>query len=177
MGPHGPEVLSYDLVRTVMRDDRFAMPKGVFLAAQGITSGELWDISLKGLLSLDGAAHHRQRRLVSKAFTPRAAERLRTTCTEIITELVDNCAGEGRCDVVADIARKYPIPIICAMLGTPSGDWHLFSDWADDVFKIFEWNIVNDEADILRAWNALEDYLDHMVAAGAMRWPMTFCPT
>ena len=82
MGPHGPEVLSYDLVRTVMRDDRFAMPKGVFLAAQGITSGELWDISLKGLLSLDGAEHHRQRRLVSKAFTPRAAERLRTTCTE-----------------------------------------------------------------------------------------------
>ena len=39
MGPHGPEVLSYDLVRTVMRDDRFAMPKGVFLAAQGIPSG------------------------------------------------------------------------------------------------------------------------------------------
>jgi hypothetical protein len=61
MGPHGPEVLSYDLVRTVMRDDRFAMPKGVVLAAQGITSGELWDISLKGLLSLDGAEHHRQR--------------------------------------------------------------------------------------------------------------------
>ena len=115
MGPHGPEVLSYDLVRTVMRDDRFAMPKGVSLAAQGITSGELWDISLKGLLSLDGAAHHRQRRLVSKAFTPRAAERLRTTCTDVIAELVDSHApATGRCDVVADIARQYPIPIICA---------------------------------------------------------------
>ena len=71
MGPHGPEVLSYDLVRTVLRDDRFAMPKGPALAAQGITSGELWDLSLKGLLSLDGKAHRRQRRLVSKAFTPR----------------------------------------------------------------------------------------------------------
>src|SRR4029078_12049978 len=59
MGPRGPEVLSYDLVRTVMRDDRFAMPKGVFLAAQGITSGELWDISLKGLLSLAGQQHTR----------------------------------------------------------------------------------------------------------------------
>ena len=65
MGPHGPEVLTYELVRTVLRDDRFAMPKGLALAAQGITSGELWDISLKGLLSLDGAAHLRQRRLVS----------------------------------------------------------------------------------------------------------------
>jgi cytochrome P450 len=163
MGPHGPEVLTYELVRTVLRDDRFAMPKGLALAAQGITSGELWDISLKGLLSLDGAAHHRQRRLVSKAFTPRAAERLRTTCADIIADLVDSHAGTGRCDVVADIASQYPIPIICAMLGTPPRDWHLFSDWADDIFKIFDWNVVNDEPDILRAWRALENYLDDMV--------------
>jgi cytochrome P450 len=163
MGQHGLEVLSYELVRTVMRDDRFAMPKGVVLAAQGITSGELWDISLKGLLSLDGAEHHRQRRLVSKAFTPGAAERLRNTCTDIIGELVETYADAGRCDVAADIARQYPIPIICALLGTPPGDRHLFSDWADDIFKIFDWNVANDEHDILRAWHALENYLDAMV--------------
>jgi cytochrome P450 len=163
MGPHGPEVLAYDLVRTVLRDDRFVMPKGMALAAQGITSGELWDISLKGLLSLDGAEHQRQRRLVSKAFTPKAAERLRATCADIIAELVDDHATTGRCDVVADIARQYPIPIICDMLGTPPGDWHLFSDWADDIFRIFDWNVVNDEPDILRAWHALEVYLDGMV--------------
>jgi cytochrome P450 len=65
--------------------------------------------------------------------------------------------------VVSDIARQYPIPIICAMLGTPPDDWHLFSDWADDVFKIFDWNVVTDEPDILRAWRALEAYLDGMV--------------
>jgi hypothetical protein len=163
MGPHGPEVLTYELVRTVLRDDRFAMPKGLALAAQGITSGELWDISLKGLLSLDGAAHLRQRRLVSKAFTPKAAGRLRTTCADIISELVGNHASTGRCDVVSDIARRYPIPIICALLGTAPDDWHLFSDWADDIFKVFEWNVVNDEPDILRAWRALENYVDDML--------------
>jgi hypothetical protein len=57
------------------------------------------------------------------------------------------------------------------MLATPSEDWHLFSDWADDIFKIFEWNAVNDEPDILRAWRALR------LPAGAMRLPMTCCPT
>jgi cytochrome P450 len=163
MGPHGPEVLSYDLVRTVLRDDRFAMPKGLALAMQGITSGELWDISARGLLSLDGAEHHRQRKLVSKAFTPRAAARLRVTCTDVITDLVDAHVADGRCDVVADVARKYPIPIICALLGTPRDDWQLFSDWADDIFKFFEWNVVNDGPDILRAWQELEAYLDEMV--------------
>ena len=49
LGPHGPEVLSYELVRTVLRDPRFCMPKGLVFAAQGITSGRLWD---KGLFRL-----------------------------------------------------------------------------------------------------------------------------
>jgi cytochrome P450 len=163
MGPFGPEVLAYDLVRTVLRDDRFATPKGGTLAAQGVTSGELWDIVVKGPLSLDGAAHHRQRRLVSKAFTPKAAGRLRTTCADVIAELVYQHVGAGRCDVVADIARQYPIPIICALLGTPREDWHLFSTWADDIFKVFDWNVVNDAPDIVGAWKELEAYLDEMV--------------
>ena len=76
LGPHGPELLTYDLVRTILRDPRFAMPQGLGLEAQGITSGPLWDKTITGILSLDGAEHHRLRRLVSKAFTPRAVGRL-----------------------------------------------------------------------------------------------------
>jgi cytochrome P450 len=163
MGRHGIEVLSYELVRIVQRDDRFAMPKGLQLAAQGVTSGELWDKVVTGLLSLDGEAHHRQRRLVSKAFTPKAAARLRTTCTQIISELVDRHAGAGRCDVVADISRQYPIPIICALLGTPRDDWQKFSDWAEDVSRVFDWNIADDGPTVLRAWKALEAHIDDMV--------------
>ena len=65
---------------------------------------------------------------------------------------------------MADIARQYPIPIICALLSTPREDWHLFSTWADDIFKLFDWNVVNDAPEIVRAWNELEAYLDEMVA-------------
>lgn len=41
IGPYGPEVLNYELVRSVLRDPRFRMPQGIFPAAQGITSGPL----------------------------------------------------------------------------------------------------------------------------------------
>ena len=71
-GPLGPEILSYDLVRTVLRDSRFTMPRGLALAVQGITSGPVWDRVCRLIISLDGAEHHRLRRLVSPAFTPRA---------------------------------------------------------------------------------------------------------
>jgi cytochrome P450 len=164
MGTHGPELLTYELVRSVLRDPQFRVPQGMFLASQGITSGPLWERVATNLISLDGAEHHRLRRLVSKAFTPRATARLRTTIVDVITELVDRHITEGQCDVVTDIARQYPIPIICALLGAPSEDWELFSDWTDDIFKVFDWNVAAHERTILAAWDELDAYIDDMVA-------------
>lgn len=163
LGPHGPEVLSYELVRIVLRDTRFRIPKGLALEAQGITCGRLWDKVTTGLLSRDGADHNRLRRLVSKAFTPRSTARLQTTIVDVITELVEPVTATGRCDVVNDIARPYPIPIICGLLGAPRQDWQLFSDWADDIFKIFNWNVANDTPVIMAASDKLDAYIDHMV--------------
>jgi cytochrome P450 len=164
LGPHGPEVLSHELVRTVLRDPRFRMPKGVSLAMQGITSGPVWDKATTGLLSRDGADHNRLRRLVSKAFTPRSTARLTTTIVGVITELVDPVASRGRCDVVADIARRYPIPIISGLLGAPRQDWQLFSDGADDIFKALTWNVVNDAPVIMAAFDELAAYIEDMIA-------------
>ena len=164
MGPHGPELLTYDLVRSVLRDPRFRVPQGMFLAAQGITSGPLWDRVAANIVSLNGDEHHRLRRLVSKAFTPKATARLRTTITDIITGLVDRHGARGRCDVVTDIARQYPIPVICALLGAPPEDWELFSNWTDDILKAFGWNAANDAPTILTAWEALDSYIDDMLA-------------
>ena len=164
IGPHGPELLTYELVHAALRDQRLRVPQGMFLASQGITSGPLWDRIATSLISLDGDAHHRLRRLVSKAFTPRATARLRTTVIDVINELVDRHTLDGRCEVVTDIARQYPIPIICALLGAPSEDWQLFSDWTDDIFKAFSWNVAAEMPVILAAWEELDAYIDDMVA-------------
>jgi cytochrome P450 len=164
IGPHGPELLTYELVRSVLRDPRFRVPQGMFLASQGITSGPLWERVATSLISLDGAEHHRLRRLVSKAFTPRATERLRTTIVDVISELVDRHTATGRCEVVTDIARQYPIPIICALLGAPAEDWEMFSAWTDDIFKVFSWDVAVHQQTILAAWEELDAYIDDMVA-------------
>jgi cytochrome P450 len=164
IGPHGPELLTYELVRSVLRDSRFRMPEGMILAAQGITSGPLWDRVANLIISLDGASHQRLRRLVAKAFTPRATARLRTIIVDVVSELVDRQSDNGRCDVVTDIARQYPIPIICALLGAKPQDWQLFSDWTDDIFKAFTWNAAEHESVVLAAWSALDAYVDEMVA-------------
>jgi len=131
---------------------------------QGITSGPLWDKIVNSLLCLEGGAHRRLRSLVSKAFTPRASERLHETIVGVINELVDRVADAGRCDIVTDIARPYPIPIICALLGAPRQDWQQFSLWADDIFKAFTLDIGDNEPVVMHAWGELDDYVDEMVA-------------
>lgn len=165
LGPYGPEVLSYHLVRSILRDSRFQIPPGLNLLIQGITSGPLWDKVTGSLLCLEGDAHHRLRSLTSKAFTPRATLRLHDTMVDVMNDLVDQVADAGHCDVVADIARPYPVPIICALLGAPREDWQRFSLWADDVFKAFSFTVdVRDiEPDVMRAWAELDDYVDDMV--------------
>ena len=164
LGPYGPEVLSYDLARTVLRDSRFAMPRGIGLVVQGITSGPLWDKVCQTLMSAEPAQHHRLRRLVSRAFTPRTAERMRSACVDVITELVDRHSAAGRCDMVHDIAGQYPVQIICALVGAPRDDWELFSRWADDLSKAFGDNVAAEEAAILRAWGQLDAYLEDLIA-------------
>jgi cytochrome P450 len=164
LGALGPEVLTYDLVRTVLRDPRFAAAYRPAAEAQGITAGPLWHRITNLILSIDGERHHRQRRLVAKAFTPRAAARLQQLIVEIITELLDPHVPVGRCDVVCDVAEQFPIPVICALLGTPRHDWQLFSDWVTDIKKVFDWNLAADQPSILSAWQALDDYLEDMIA-------------
>src|ERR1700704_4040916 len=164
MGSHGPEILSYELPHTALRDHRMAPPPGLGLEAQGITSGPLWDRVTASILSVNGEDHARLRRLVSKAFTPRSVARLDTTIVEIINQLIDPLMAGGRSEIVTDIARPYPVPVICELLGAPSQDSHLFSAWADEFFKTFSWNVAEYEPEILKAWGELDDYGDGMVA-------------
>lgn len=165
IGPFGPEIISHELARTMLRDPRFTIPPGMNLMVQGITSGPLWDKIVNSLLGLDGKPHRRLRSLVSKAFTPRASARMHNTIVEVINDLIDHVAAQGRCDVVTDIARPYPVPIICALLGAPREDWQLFSRWADEIFTAFTFNPDGvDEAFVMRAWGELDDYVDEMVA-------------
>ena len=66
IGPLGPEVLSYNLVRSVLRDERFQIPPGIVLQAQGVTSGPLWDKVMNSLLCVEGETHRRLRGICSK---------------------------------------------------------------------------------------------------------------
>ena len=74
------------------------------------------------MLAVDPPDHTRYRRLVSKAFTPRAVEALRPRVRELADELLNEVAAAGRMDLIADYAGLLPVAVICEVLGVPAPD-------------------------------------------------------
>ncbi|OBK52246.1 cytochrome P450 [Mycobacterium kubicae] len=165
LGPLGPEVLGYELARAMLRDPRFVIPPGIHLTAHGVTSGPLWDRVIRSILCMEGDEHRRLRGLVSQAFTPRSTARLHDTIAAVVNEIVERVTDNGPCDIVRDIARPYPIPIICALFGAPREDWERFSAWAEDIFKIvsFDVDLTKEQDVVLRAWDEFDNYIDDMI--------------
>ncbi|WP_067677077.1 cytochrome P450 [Nocardia miyunensis] len=71
------------------------------------------------MLDQDPPDHTRLRRLVSKAFTPRAVDVLQPRVHAHVDEALDRIAAAGRADIVAELAFPLPFTIISEMLGIP----------------------------------------------------------
>ena len=78
--------------------------------------------SALSMLDRDPPDHTRLRKLVSKAFTPRAIEALRPRITELVDSMLDAVAAQGRVDLVDALAFPLPFSVIAEMLGTPPAD-------------------------------------------------------
>lgn len=71
------------------------------------------------LLVTEPPEHTRYRKLVSRVFSARAVERLRTRTEEIATELLDGLAGAGTVDLVERYCALLPVTVIAEILGVP----------------------------------------------------------
>jgi hypothetical protein len=87
--------------------------------AMGIAEGPLRDWYGALMFTNDGTPHDRLRRLVSKAFTPRAVERLRPIAAARVAEQVSALRQAGGGDLVAAFAHL-PMHVMCALLGVPA---------------------------------------------------------
>ena len=81
------------------------------------------------MLQQDPPTHTRLRKLVSRAFTPRAVAALRPRIERVATQCLDAVAARGRMDVIADLALPVPSTLICEMLGVPVDDRGRFTEW------------------------------------------------
>lgn len=144
--PTGQWVISrYSDVNELLRDRRLGRtylhvgsheefgrePEPEFLAP-------FWDLIRRGMLDMEPPDHTRLRRLVSRAFTPRMAERLRARVRGIAEDLARGLAASGGGDLIADVAEPLPVTVIAEMLGVPEADRPLLRPWSARICGMFE---------------------------------------
>ena len=161
--PIGVSVLLYEDVSRLLRDPRLRGPGDDILTMQGITDGRLFRRNREILLFMDGEDHHRLRRLVAKAFTPRAVDRLRPLMRQAFGAALAAVVPHGRCDAVPDLCESYPIHVICALVGVPSDDWPLFSKWADIILQSLSFDVGSKLEMIETAIEEIDAYVSDLI--------------
>ncbi|MDF3050168.1 MAG: cytochrome, partial [Pseudonocardia sp.] len=139
--PMGLAVLRHDKLTMLLGDRRLVQGSHRILTAQGLTTGPLVEWMNTMILSMEGDDHLRVRRLVSRAFTPRAVTALRPRMREIAHELVDGfpAGGGGTVEFMAAFADPFPARVICELLGVPPDLQETVRGWANDLGLAFSY--------------------------------------
>lgn len=92
------------------------------------------------ILNIDPPDHTRIRKLVAKAFTPRAVERIRATAGQQVDVILDDLAGRGEpVDLIGELAFPLPFSVINEMLGMPEGgDTVQLRTWSHTVTQVLD---------------------------------------
>jgi cholest-4-en-3-one 26-monooxygenase len=85
------------------------------------------------MIMMDDPEHSRLRKIVARAFTPRAVERLRADLAERAQLIATQAAAEGSGDFVRQVACELPLQAIADLLGVPIEDYDKLFDWSNNL--------------------------------------------
>ncbi|WP_441964066.1 cytochrome P450 [Mycolicibacterium houstonense] len=85
------------------------------------------------LLNMDAPHHTHLRKIISRAFTPRAVERLRDDLAERARTIVRTAAAEGSGDFVEQVSCELPLQAIAGLMGVPQEDRKKLFDWSNQM--------------------------------------------
>jgi cytochrome P450 len=120
------QVASYRDAEAVLRDGE-TFSSAINAEHIGQFMGEL-------ILAMDGQEHRKYRNLVAKAFRASQLEQWDETLVRpAIDRLLDEIVPLGRADLVASVTSRYPVEVICGIVGVPLEDAAQFATWAEQV--------------------------------------------
>lgn len=155
-------VFGHEAVRLGLTDRRFTGVGLSFFDASGVPEGELRDWYGRIMFTNEGQTHHRLRRLVGKAFTPKALTWLREEAREIATTRLAGLKASGGGNMLAEM-RDVPMQLMCSLLGVPKEDVGKFFNWVADLSPVFAFMTPEQVETASAALHNLRAYVDEMV--------------
>jgi len=125
-----------------------------FSAAQGVRPVSPVPLSI---VSMDDPEHARQRRLLSRGFTPRQVRSMTEHVRELTNSVIDDVQGSGEIDFVSDLAMHVPLIVISELLGLDPGIRRTLYEWSDAMIGGEGCDSADDPA-MVRATEAFVEY-------------------
>jgi cytochrome P450 len=117
------------------------------------------------MLQRDPPDHTRLRRLVSRAFSVPAINKMQAEMEVVVGRLLDAIEKKSEMDVIADLALPLPSEIICKMMGVPLADREKFTVWTAQATHGLLGELAEPDAQqrFLTAALSLADYFDQLI--------------
>jgi cytochrome P450 len=96
-------------------------------------------------IAIDPPAHGHYRRMLDPLFGPKRIDRIESSLRAQVRGHIDGFVDKGTCDVVDDLAVKFPTQAILTLLGLPLEDLPQFLDWVGGLIKVESINVLADE--------------------------------
>lgn len=160
----GVNVLPYEANYSMVRSRQLTTMGDTIMQLQGITDGPLYEFWTQGLImTQDEAPHARLRKLVVRAFTPRAVDQLRPAMRDVAGRLIDDFPA-GRADLVTQFTHQLPVEIMARLMGIPAGDIGQFGQWSTDLGLLFSFPVTPHVEAIEAALEGLLAYAEGLIA-------------
>ncbi|MEY4158369.1 MAG: hypothetical protein RL743_864, partial [Actinomycetota bacterium] len=136
----------------------------LFCSGKGSNIGDL-TVELNeffgSMINMDDPKHFRLRSIVSRGFAPREIKRVEeyvvTKAKEVVDNVIERFPG-GECDFVEEIASRFPLEIICEMMGIPREDYKQILTWTNTILGVGDPELVTGLDDLLNAGLSMFNY-------------------
>ncbi|WP_421843115.1 cytochrome P450 [Mycobacterium sp.] len=91
------------------------------------------DVQRHVMINKDAPQHTRLRKIISRGFTPRAIERLRSELDERAHNIAKKAVAEGSGDFVEQVSCELPLQAIAGLLGVPQEDRMELFRWSNEM--------------------------------------------
>lgn len=161
---YGYAILRHEYVSKLLKDPRLSQGSGQWPDHNGVHSGLFYDWWTTCLLVLEGDNHHRIRRLLNPAFSPRHIEAYMPAFEALADELVDSFIDKGEFEVVNDFSEPYATRVLCILTGIPQSEWTTIARLASTIGLALSISIKDELPNIEDALAELYGYAEALIA-------------
>lgn len=160
---YGIAVLRHDDVGALLRNEDLIQGSAKWPEHHGVHAGTFHEWWRKNLLVLEGEDHHRIRRMLNPAFSPKSARRFSAEFRRLADELIDGFIDRGACEFVGEFAEPFATRALCIMLGIAESEWPTIARLASTVGYALSIEITRQLPRIDAAVSELYDYAERLI--------------